>query len=162
MQDLITFQCQFIDENQTADFARTLAAQLQSGDCILLEGPVGAGKSFFARAAIQSLLAEPEDIPSPTFTLVQTYEGPVGEIWHSDLYRLSHPDEVEELGLVDAMNDAVCFIEWPDRLGSYMPQGALMLRFETGSDIGTRNLHVSSTSERWKFLQDGMYANEAI
>ena len=96
----------------TADLARMLAPNLTAGDTILLRGDVGAGKTHFARALIQSLLAMPEDVPSPTFTLVQTYETADGtEIWHSDLYRLTHPEEVDELGLTDAFETAICLVE---------------------------------------------------
>jgi len=74
----------------------------------------------------------PEDVPSPTFTLVQIYDTSAGEIWHADLYRLSSPEEAEELGLRDAFETAICLIEWPDRLGSISPTaGALTLVFST-------------------------------
>jgi tRNA threonylcarbamoyladenosine biosynthesis protein TsaE len=101
---------------------------LRAGDCLLLEGQIGAGKSHFARAFIQARLGRAEDVPSPTFTLVQSYQADV-EIWHADLYRLSHPDEVLELGLDEAFDSAICLIEWPDRLGSLLPKGAMRLRF---------------------------------
>ncbi|MEM7488306.1 MAG: tRNA (adenosine(37)-N6)-threonylcarbamoyltransferase complex ATPase subunit type 1 TsaE, partial [Pseudomonadota bacterium] len=103
------------------------------GDCLLLSGPVGAGKTAFARAVIHARLAAeerpPEDVPSPTFTLVQTYDVGPFEIWHADLYRLTDPAEVLELGLEEAFRDAVCLIEWPDRLGPDTPPDALRLDF---------------------------------
>ncbi len=157
MQDPVFSEHLFTSENQTATFAARLAQHLRPGDCVLMEGPVGAGKSFFARAAILSLLEEPEDIPSPTFTLVQTYDSPTGEIWHSDLYRLSHPDEIEELGLNDAMTDAICFIEWPDRLGSYRPENALTLVFENGQQADERHLTMRAQDARWAKLISGVY-----
>ena len=113
----------------TCAFARAIAARLGAGDVIALEGDIGAGKTHFARCLIQSLLPAPEDVPSPTYTLVQTYPGPGFEIWHADLYRLTHPDEVVELGLEDAFSTAVCLIEWPDRLGQGAPKSALSLSF---------------------------------
>lgn len=106
-----------------------LAAHLKAGDCLLLSGPIGAGKSHLARALIQARLGRFEDVPSPTFTLVQTYQADV-EIWHADLYRLSHPDEVLELGLDEAFSDAICLIEWPDRLGRLAPKDAVTIRLE--------------------------------
>ena len=90
-----------------------------------------AGKTHFARNLIQSLMAEPEDVPSPTFTLVQAYDTPSGEIWHCDLYRLSAAEEVDELGLTEAFDTAICLVEWPDKLGPLAPRGALTLTFET-------------------------------
>ena len=114
------------DEEATSTLARRLAARAESGDTFLLHGPIGAGKSHFARAFIRARLRNPdEDVPSPTFTLVQTYQDTGAEIWHCDLYRLTHPDEVIELGLDEAFADAICLIEWPDRLGSSRPDKAI-------------------------------------
>jgi tRNA threonylcarbamoyladenosine biosynthesis protein TsaE len=98
----------------------------------LLEGDIGAGKTFFARSVIQYLLGRAEDVPSPTFTIVQNYSTKVGEIWHCDLYRLTSPDEAIELGLDEAFEKAICLIEWPDRLGDLTPKAALQLKFSAG------------------------------
>lgn len=126
----------------TSRFAETLAPLLNAGDIILLEGPIGAGKTHFARSLIQALLPEPEDIPSPTFTIIQVYDGPDCEIWHSDLYRLGHPDEAIELGLDEAFETAICLIEWPDRLGDLLPASALFMTLETtGEDSRTARLN---------------------
>ena len=119
---------------ETGDLARAIATRLQPGDTILLDGPVGAGKTHFARCLIQSLLDIPEDVPSPTFTLVQTYDTLGGEIWHADLYRLGHPEEVVELGLEQAFDDAICLVEWPDRLGDLAPGDALRMTFAAQDD----------------------------
>ena len=97
-------------------------------------------KTHFARSIIQSLLTNPEDVPSPTFTLVQTYEADAAEIWHLDLYRLTDPSELSELGLEDALEDAICIIEWPDRLGVDVPQNALRLTFALDDDPDARQL----------------------
>lgn len=118
-------------EGDTAALAARLADRLGPGDTLLLSGPVGAGKSAFARALIRARLDDPAaEVPSPTFTLVQTYGEGSGALWHADLYRLSHPDEVAELGLLAAMAEAVCLIEWPDRLGPLAPASALRLELE--------------------------------
>ncbi len=115
----------------TDALARALSARVHPGCVLLLEGPVGAGKTAFARALIGTLLHRaglpPEDVPSPTFTLVQTYATGPFETWHADLYRLTDPSEIMELGLEDAMQDALCLIEWPDRLGAARPPHALTL-----------------------------------
>jgi tRNA threonylcarbamoyladenosine biosynthesis protein TsaE len=123
----------------TADLACQIGAHLAPGDVILLQGDVGAGKTHFARSLIQSRLDQPEDVPSPTFTLVQVYETAQFDIWHADLYRLSGPDEVVELGLDEAFETAICLVEWPDRLGDLAPKAALVLQFET-CDESTRNI----------------------
>ena len=119
---------------------------------LLLEGEIGAGKTHFARHLIQSLLVAPEDIPSPTFTLVQTYDAPNFEIWHADLYRLTSPDEVVELGLADAFEDSVCLVEWPDRLEDLSPKTALRLSFAMTPDKGHRTLCLGSGNPRWATL----------
>lgn len=119
-------------EDDTAHVAARLARILRPGDTVLLHGDIGAGKTSFARALIRARLGRMEDVPSPTFTLVQTYEDPKADIWHLDLYRLSDPDEAVELGLDAAMRDAICLIEWPDRLAEMAPPSALNLHFEAG------------------------------
>ncbi|MDP3193963.1 tRNA (adenosine(37)-N6)-threonylcarbamoyltransferase complex ATPase subunit type 1 TsaE [Tabrizicola sp.] len=118
----------------TEALGHRLAVLAKPGDVILLEGPIGAGKSCLARAFIRSRLGREEDVPSPTFTLVQVYEADGVEIWHADLYRLTHPDEVWELGLDDAFTSAICLVEWPDRLGAHVPPDALRLRLEAAGE----------------------------
>ena len=144
-----TFQIHLTSADATAALATLMAKSLGAGDILLLAGDIGAGKTHFARALIQSLLEEPEDVPSPTFTLVQTYETSTFDIWHADLYRLSEPDEIVELGLLDAFEDALCLIEWPDRLAELTPENALGLSFELGSSEEVRELTVSWTNDRW-------------
>lgn len=119
------------DEAATNLLASRLAPQLGAGDVLLLSGQIGAGKTHFARALIRARLGADIEVPSPTFTLIQTYEGDGPEIWHADLYRLSHPDEVIELGLETAFTSAICLIEWPDRLGDLCPAHAVHLTFTT-------------------------------
>ncbi|WP_439153659.1 tRNA (adenosine(37)-N6)-threonylcarbamoyltransferase complex ATPase subunit type 1 TsaE [Yoonia sp.] len=134
-------------ESDTVELAGRIAPRLRRGDVILLDGPIGAGKSAFCRALIRARLGRMEDVPSPTFTLVQTYEDPHGDIWHCDLYRLTHPEEVFELGLDDAFADAICLIEWPDRLGDAAPPDALRLHF-AARDEG--HSVVVDAPQRWR------------
>lgn len=156
MPDDITHHHDLHSPDATADLAARLGARLRAGDVLLLEGPIGAGKTHFARALIQSLLSVPEDVPSPTFTLVQVYDGPAAAIWHSDLYRLTHPDEVTELGLTDAFDDAICLVEWPDRLGDLAPQSALHLSFAPGAHDDARRLTLRWSDPRWTGLIKGI------
>ena len=129
------------DPEATDALGRLLADHAAIGDVFLLSGPVGSGKSHLSRAFIRHRLGRMEDVPSPSFTLVQTYEDGAGDIWHADLYRLTHPDECVELGLDDAFATAICLIEWPDRLGSMAPPDAIQILL---SNIGDkRQAHIA-------------------
>lgn len=125
------------DEAATARLAATLAPRLRPGDALLLEGPLGAGKTSFARALIRALAGAGTEVPSPTFNLVLTYDTPAGALWHFDLYRVADPRELDELGLEDALADGISLIEWPDRLGPGLLPQALTLRITPRSGAGT-------------------------
>lgn len=140
---------QFASPEQTCAFAQSLGKTLGPGDVILLEGGIGAGKTHFARCLIQSLLIQPEDVPSPTFTLVQEYETEKGALWHADLYRLSGPDEIIELGLTEAFETAICLVEWPDRLGDLRPDGAMTLTFSDGETEDSRHVEIFAETALW-------------
>ncbi len=125
------------DEITTTRLGRALSEELRPGDVFLLEGPIGAGKTHFVRSVIQARLEREnraEDVPSPTYTLVQTYDDGAVDLWHADLYRLTSPDEVIELGLDEAFTTAVAFVEWPDRLGDLAPSDACRLAFDYDGD----------------------------
>jgi len=114
--------------NHTDQLGQYLAQHAKAADCILLRGQIGAGKSALSRAFIRSRLGQDTDVPSPTFTLVQTYDDPQGiEIWHADLYRLSDPQEAIELGLTEAFETAICLIEWPELISELAPDDALQI-----------------------------------
>lgn len=120
------------DESATSALAALVATVLDPGDTILLSGWLGTGKTHFARALIRAALDSPDEpVPSPSFTLVQTYARPDStEIWHADLYRLSDAQEVAELGLDAAFAEAICLIEWPDRLAPDWPRDAALLHLD--------------------------------
>lgn len=141
---------------QTAQLARRFAPVVRPGMVLLLEGPIGAGKTHFCRSLIQHLDPTAQDVPSPTFTLVQTYDAPGCGIWHADLYRLTNPDDCVELGLADAFDDAFCLVEWPDRLADLAPDDALWLRFSAdASDENERRLTLEWTDAKWdRFAHD--------
>ena len=113
-------------ESEMLELGARLGRALKAGDTVALIGGLGAGKTTLARGLIQSVLPQ-ETVPSPTYTLVQTYDVPDFTLWHCDLYRLEHPDEAYELGLMDAMGEDVCLLEWPDRLGDLLPSDTLKI-----------------------------------
>jgi len=112
------------DEAATFALGGKLIKQLSAGQVVTLTGDLGAGKTTLVRGMIQSILSD-IDVPSPTYTLVQTYDMPEFELWHCDMYRLERPEDGYELGLMDAFEDALCVIEWPDKLGELIPEDAL-------------------------------------
>ncbi|MCF2906015.1 tRNA (adenosine(37)-N6)-threonylcarbamoyltransferase complex ATPase subunit type 1 TsaE [Octadecabacter sp. CECT 8868] len=121
-------------ESETAQLGQTLAQIAEPGDCFLLRGQIGVGKSSLARSFIRAILGPDVEVPSPTFTLVQSYDYGDVEIWHADLYRLGDPQEAVELGLVDAFEDHICLIEWPELLGDMVPNTALDIYLEISDD----------------------------
>ncbi len=109
----------------TEGLASSVAALARAGDAILLEGVLGAGKSAFARAFLRAASGDPSlEVPSPTFTLVQGYDTRIGVVHHFDLWRLTSPTALAELGWDEARGDIV-LVEWPDRLGALRPPDAL-------------------------------------
>ena len=126
-------------EDSTVDFAKKCARQAKPGDIFTLHGTLGMGKSVFSRGFIRELMKENVDVPSPTFTLVQTYETSQGTIWHFDLYRIEDPEEIYEIGWEEALDNGICLIEWPERLGNLMPQVRKEIIFE-GIEYNTRKI----------------------
>ncbi|SBW12090.1 conserved hypothetical protein [uncultured Alphaproteobacteria bacterium] len=109
------------DAGETAALAARLAELVGAGDVVALWGDLGVGKTAFARGLIHAAGDPEEEVPSPTFTLVQIYEGGGTPVWHFDLYRLTGPEDIWELGFDDALEEAVSLIEWPERLGRQLP-----------------------------------------
>jgi tRNA threonylcarbamoyladenosine biosynthesis protein TsaE len=126
---------QFTPRNEAEMLAlgARLGRVLEAGDTVALIGDLGAGKTTLARGLVQAVLPQ-EVVPSPTYTLVQAYDLPEFTLLHCDLYRLEHPDEAYEIGLIDAMGEDVCLIEWPDRLGPHLPQDAMIIDIKFEGD----------------------------
>ena len=132
--------------------AGKLAALCRPGDVICLFGDLGAGKTTFARGFMRALGVS-DDIPSPTFNLLLTYDTVIGTVWHFDLYRLNTADEIHELGFEDAMADGISLIEWPDRLGDWLPERRIEI-YLTETNLDTcRQLQLRAVGagfERWR------------
>jgi len=130
------------DQAETEALAARLAGLCRAGDILALDGPLGIGKTVFARALINAIAAAcgapAEDVPSPTYTLVQIYSFPMLEVYHADLYRVEDMDEIWELGLEEAFDSALTLIEWPDRMGGFLPPHALRIALDQGSDAAER------------------------
>jgi tRNA threonylcarbamoyl adenosine modification protein YjeE len=148
------FEVFLADEAETARLAGLLAPRLRPRDVLLLEGDLGAGKTNFARALIRALTGEETDVPSPTFTLAQVYETQDFPLWHFDLYRLSRPEEVYEIGWEEALAGGVAVVEWPERLAALAPEAALTVRLDfagLGRSVAFAGNH--AWQERLKDLQ---------
>ncbi|MBR5129908.1 MAG: tRNA (adenosine(37)-N6)-threonylcarbamoyltransferase complex ATPase subunit type 1 TsaE [Alphaproteobacteria bacterium] len=117
------------NEQETLQFASEFAKTLKIGDIIALHGTLGVGKTAFTRGVILSLTNAIE-VPSPTFTLLQSYETPNFDIYHFDMYRLKSPDEAYEIGIEDAFAEGVSFIEWPDKIKGVLPKKHIDIFFE--------------------------------
>ncbi|MDP1630521.1 MAG: tRNA (adenosine(37)-N6)-threonylcarbamoyltransferase complex ATPase subunit type 1 TsaE [Caulobacter sp.] len=137
------------DEAATARLGETLGRALRAGDALCLSGPLGAGKSTLARALVRSLTTPDEDVPSPTFTLVQFYEATAFPLAHFDLYRLTSPDEVFEIGLDEALDDGAVLIEWPERLEGRLPPDRLDIEIAI-EDEGERRRARLTPHGAWK------------
>ena len=144
------------DDAATASLGARLGAAARVGDVIALIGDLGAGKTTLARALIRHLTGPETEAPSPTFTLVQTYQGPAFPIWHFDLYRLKHPGEARELGFEETV-DGLALIEWPDRLGGDLPPARLEVRlsFESPERIGGGRIARLVDRDDWSARIDG-------
>lgn len=140
-------------EAATKDFAKTLASLLEPGDIIALEGALGAGKTTFSRHLICGLMDEEVDVPSPTFTLVQTYDTPRGDVWHFDLYRLEEATEIWELGFEEALA-GISLIEWSSNIASLdLLDNALTLTFHLTDVEDARVVTLQGNHAWWQRLE---------
>ena len=145
------------DEAATAAFAARVSALAATRDIIALKGDLGSGKTTFARGFIRAR-GGTEEVPSPTFTLVQIYELGSAVVWHFDLYRLKSPEEAWELGIEDAFSEGISLIEWPERLGPLLPQRRLEIELLFGDHPEARRA-VLDPGEDWKARLAGIAAD---
>jgi tRNA threonylcarbamoyladenosine biosynthesis protein TsaE len=148
-------------QSDTERLARSIAPHLRPGDLVGLVGGLGAGKSVFARALIGSRLAtvgRDEPIPSPSYTLVQVYDLGTVELWHADLYRLGGPGELVELGLLDALDRAICVVEWADRLTPPPDRALLVTLGLDEADENVRTAGIEARGPGWDWLAEAVAA----
>ena len=143
-----------LSEQEVRTCAAVLASLARTGDVIALSGDLGAGKTVFAKAFVRALTNENEDVPSPTFTLVQIYDGRRGgeklTVWHFDLYRLKSAEEIYETGFEEALSDGVSLIEWPERAGGLLPRNRLTVRLEAPAGRpDKRNITMTANTADW-------------
>ncbi len=138
-------------EADTARLGAAIARELRRREAVCLSGPLGAGKSTLARALIQALAGAGTEAPSPTFTLVQTYDAPGFPIAHFDLYRLARPEEALELGLDEALDHGAAVIEWAEKLGHHLPADRL--------DV---ELHIDGERRRVRLTPHGAWEERAL
>ena len=145
MRQNLIINCNSLSE--THALAGCFASYLKAGTVVGLTGPLGAGKSAFARFVIQAACGDDLDVPSPTFTLVQSYEAADGlPIMHMDLYRLEAPEDAFALGIEDSFYEAANLVEWPSKMGGYWPAHAMMIAVDFDQDEG-RCFNISAPSE---------------
>ena len=156
-------RCLFLpDLAATRSLAARVAGRLAPGSVVLLEGDLGAGKSELARAVIHTLAGERITVPSPTFTLLQSYALPSLEVGHADLYRIADPSELAEIGLEECWRQGALLVEWPERAPWLWPAERLTVALSPMPDRGAeaRRVHVSG-SGRWAALLPGLAAGFA-
>ena len=145
----VDLSVELADEAATEMLAEDLAAILRVGDVVALVGDLGAGKSTLARALLRAIADDAElEVPSPTFTLVQTYDLRL-PLAHFDLYRLCGPEELDEIGFDEMLRERVVLVEWPDRAGDRLPDDALIVAIEAGDGPTARRVRLLGPAARW-------------
>lgn len=152
---MVTFVYNCKTEPETEKLARSLAEISGIGDVWALFGTLGMGKSVLSRAFVKHL-TDADEVPSPTFTLVQTYSAPDFEIYHYDLYRLKSPEEIWELNIEEAIYTGVCLIEWPEKMGAYLPKNVFKVNISAQPDGGRKieiNVNDKNKAERLQAME---------
>ena len=152
-----------LTSDQTLQVADFFARVLKPGDILLLFGDIGVGKSFFARGLIQSMMINQglsvEEVPSPTFTIVQTYDLLSPPVWHLDLYRFVDSEEIHELGLTEVFNSIICCIEWPNKMGTFIPKRNISMKFDLIETCESRKVFIEFNGNGWEYVCEGLKKN---
>jgi len=143
MSPNVNFDIDLPDESATRALGAKLATIVKAGDVVVLQGDLGAGKTTLVRGLVQAAGGD-EAVPSPTFTLVQSYELESFYVWHFDLYRLERPQDIWELGLEEALDEGVSLIEWPERAGDLLPEDRLTIHLSHKGQ--GRSAHIDGSS----------------
>ena len=152
------FSCKLLvaDEAATTALGASLWPVCRTGDILALWGDLGVGKTCFARGLIRAATQDTEDVPSPTFTLVQSYESDQADIYHFDMYRIEDPEDIVELGVEDAFAEGTSLIEWPGNMGGWLPERRLDITLlphdQNAGRVVTLTDHVGGWEERLKQL----------
>ena len=147
------------NEAETEALGASLAEIAIAGDIIALKGTLGSGKSVLARAFIRKYFKTTETVPSPTFTLVQTYDMGLVPVYHFDLYRIINPEETIELGIEEAFSDGISLIEWPERLESYLPKNHLEIWLRVNNKDAIRNIRLAGAGS-WQTRINNLFSEE--
>ena len=147
------------NEAETEALGASLAEIAIAGDIIALKGTLGSGKSVLARAFIRKYLKTTETVPSPTFTLVQTYDMGLVPVYHFDLYRIINSEETIELGIEEAFSDGISLIEWPERLESYLPKNHLEIWLRVNNKDSIRNIQLAGP-DSWQTRLNNLFSEE--
>lgn len=150
-------------EEETQTLAQRLAMVLCAGDCLTLQGDLGAGKTTFVQALVRAIAPQMVAVSSPTFTLLQTYDVVVqgqqqAVLWHYDLYRLDDEDDIEQLALDDALESGITVIEWPELVLSWLPESRISIVIEFGETTTNRNFYFDSPDDttRRRLMEAGL------
>lgn len=153
-----TASCSFTyNETELRHFAYILAGKLKGNETILLFGTLGTGKTTFARALIQALCGEETQVTSPTFVLMQEYETASFLIYHYDLYRIKHSEELFEIGLQEGLGTVLTIIEWPETAFNYFPENRLEIIFDGNGDV--RRLQLTAHNDMISLLESALRGN---
>ena len=151
---------QRVNVEQALILAGLFANVLRSGETLLLWGDIGSGKTFFARGLIQKMMRDQgillEEVPSPTFTIVQAYDSLLPPVWHLDLFRMANSEEIFELGLEEALETCICLIEWPNQMGSNVPKRNISIKFDVEKDYDYRKISIEFNGSDWEHISNAL------